>query len=64
MASGAVNGGPVGLVGGNALAWPAAMSYDPIVHAIGPFELTEYLGLAIILGSLAVTWRSVRPPGT
>lgn len=49
------------LLVGNALAWPAAMSYDLIVHAIGPFELTEYLGLAIILGSLAVTWRSVRP---
>jgi hypothetical protein len=49
------------LLVGNTLAWPAAMSYDLIVHAIGPFELTEYLGLAIILGSLAVTWRSSRP---
>jgi hypothetical protein len=48
------------LLVGNVIAWPAAMSYDLIVHAIGPFELTEYLGLAIILGSLAVTWSSVR----
>lgn len=49
------------LLVGNALAWPAAMSYDLIVHAIGPFELTEYVGLGIILGSLAVTWHSMRP---
>jgi hypothetical protein len=31
------------------------MRYDWIVNAIGPFELTEYLGLAMIYGALAVT---------
>jgi hypothetical protein len=46
------------LLVGNTLAWVAAMAYDRIVGAIGPFEMTEYLGLAAILGSLAVTWRS------
>jgi hypothetical protein len=42
---------------GNTIAWPSAMAYDLTVGAIGPFELTEYLGLALIYGSLAVTWR-------
>ena len=31
------------------------MTYDKMVHAIGPFELTEYLGLALVWGALAVT---------
>jgi hypothetical protein len=31
------------------------MSYDWTVNAIGPFELTEYLGLALIWGALAAT---------
>ncbi|HKA59091.1 MAG TPA: hypothetical protein VKD28_10795 [Gemmatimonadales bacterium] len=39
----------------NAIALPSAMRYDWIVNAIGPFELTEYLGLALVLGALAVT---------
>ena len=30
-------------------------SYDLTVHAIGPFELTEYLGLALVWGALAAT---------
>jgi hypothetical protein len=34
------------------------MVYDQIVGAVGPFELTEYLGLAVVYGSLAVTARS------
>ena len=46
------------LLVGNTLAWVAAMTYDRIVGAIGPFELSEYLGLAAILGSLAVAFRS------
>lgn len=46
---------------GNTIAWIAAMTYDRIVGAIGPFEMTEYLGLAAIYGSLAVTFRSTRP---
>lgn len=32
-----------------------AMTYDRIVGAIGPFEWSEYLGLAVICASLAVT---------
>lgn len=49
------------LLVGNVIAWPAAMTYDVVVHAIGPFELLEYLGLAVILWSLAVTWRVTQP---
>jgi hypothetical protein len=40
---------------GNTIAFVTAMRYDWIVNAIGPFELTEYLGLAMIYGALAVT---------
>ncbi len=43
------------LLVGNTLAYGGAMTYDRIVNAIGPFELTEYLGLALIWGALAVT---------
>jgi hypothetical protein len=39
----------------NTVAFVTAMRYDWIVNAIGPFELTEYLGLALIYGALAVT---------
>jgi hypothetical protein len=47
------------LLVGNTLAFVAAMRYDWIVRAIGPFELTEYLGLAAVYLALAVTvpWR-------
>jgi len=45
---------------GNTIAWVSAMTYDQIVGAIGPFELTEYLGLALIYGSLALTAPSRR----
>ena len=31
------------------------MTYDMTVSAIGPFELTEYVGLALVWGALAVT---------
>ncbi len=31
------------------------MTYDKTVNAIGPFELSEYLGLAVLWGALAVT---------
>ena len=40
---------------GNTIAYPGAMAYDRIVGAIGPFELSEYLGLAVIYAALAVT---------
>jgi hypothetical protein len=43
------------LLVGNTLTLVAAMRYDWIVKAIGPFELTEYLGLAMVLGALAIT---------
>ena len=43
------------LLAGSTLALVSAMTYDRIVNAIGPFELTEYLGLALIWGALAVT---------
>ncbi len=40
---------------GNTVAFTSAMTYDRLVNAIGPFKLSEYLGLAAIYGSLAVT---------
>jgi hypothetical protein len=43
------------LLVGNTIALVSAMTYDWTVNAIGPFELSEYLGLAIIYGALAVT---------
>lgn len=43
------------LLVGNTVALLSAMTYDKTVHAIGPFELTEYLGLAMVWGALAVT---------
>jgi hypothetical protein len=43
------------LLVGNTIALVSAMRYDWIVNAIGPFELTEYIGLAAVLGALAVT---------
>ena len=43
------------LLVGNTVAIVSAMTYDWVVNAIGPFELTEYLGLAIVWGALALT---------
>ena len=43
------------LLVGNTIAFVSAMTYDWTVSAIGPFELTEYLGLVVIWGALAVT---------
>jgi hypothetical protein len=40
---------------GNTVALVSAMTYDRTVNAIGPFELTEYLGLAVVWVALAVT---------
>ena len=52
------------LLVGNTVALVSAMTYDQTVHAIGPFELTEYLGLAMVWGALAVTapFRATAPP--
>lgn len=43
------------LLAGNTVALVSAITYDKIVNAIGPFELSEYLGLAMVWGALAVT---------
>ena len=43
------------LLVGNTIALGSAMTYDWIVNAIGPFELTEYLGLVMVWGALAVS---------
>ena len=43
------------LLVGNTIGLVSAMTYDWTVRAIGPFELTEYLGLAMVWGALAVT---------
>lgn len=43
------------LLVGNTIALVSAMTYDRTVNAIGPFELSEYLGLALIYGALALT---------
>jgi hypothetical protein len=52
------------LLVGNTVALLSAMTYDMTVSAIGPFELTEYLGLALVWGALAVTapFRAVNRP--
>ena len=39
----------------NTVALLAAMRMDWLSRAIGPFEVTEYLGLALVWGALAVT---------
>jgi hypothetical protein len=43
------------LLVGNTIALVSAMTYDWTVNAIGPFELSEYIGLVIIYGALAIT---------
>jgi hypothetical protein len=43
------------LLAGNIIALGSAMMYDATVNAIGPFELSEYLGLVFVCGALAVT---------
>jgi hypothetical protein len=43
------------LLVGNTVALGSAITYDRTVNAIGPFELTEYLGLALVWGALIVT---------
>jgi hypothetical protein len=47
----------------NTIAFGAAMAYDWTVGAIGVFEITEYVGLAVIYGALFVTapFLAVRP---
>jgi hypothetical protein len=40
---------------GNTITLIAAIRYDYLAKAVGPFELTEYLGLALIWGAMAIT---------
>jgi hypothetical protein len=47
---------------GNTIGYVAAMTYDQIVRAVGPFELLEYVGLALVYGSLLVTAPFGRKP--
>jgi hypothetical protein len=47
---------------GNTIAFGAAMTYDWTVSAIGPFEMSEYVGIAAIYGALGVT-APFRAPG-
>jgi hypothetical protein len=43
------------LLVGNTLALVSAITYDKTVNAIGPFELTEYLGLVMVWAALLMT---------
>lgn len=43
------------LLAGNTIALLVAMVYDRTVKAIGPFEMSEYLGLAMVWVALAMT---------
>ncbi len=43
------------LLVGNTLTYVSAMTYDQIAQAVGPFELTEYIGLAAVYFALVVT---------
>lgn len=48
------------LLVGNTIALVSATRYDWVVNAIGPFELTEYLGLVLVYVALALTLRESR----
>lgn len=39
----------------NTVALVSAMTYDKLVNAIGPFEVTEYLGLVLVWAAFAMT---------
>jgi len=43
------------LLVGNTLTYISAMTFDQIARAVGPFELTEYIGLAAVFFALVVT---------
>ena len=43
------------LLVGNTIAFGAAMTYDWTVNAIGPCELSEYLGLTVVFTAIVVT---------
>jgi hypothetical protein len=52
------------LLVGNTLTFVSAMTYDQIARAVGPFELTEYLGLGAIYLALAITAPFLAPGRT
>jgi hypothetical protein len=43
------------LLVGNTIALLSAMTYDKSVNAIGPFEVTEYVGLLLVWGAFAIS---------
>ena len=43
------------LLVGNTVALLSAITYDKTVNAIGPFEVTEYLGLLMVWGAFTIT---------
>ena len=43
------------LLVGNTIALVSAITYDRTVNAIGPFEMSEYVGLAMVWVALAIT---------
>ena len=43
------------LLVGNTIGYGAPMVYDKVVHAIGPFEMLEYLAIALVFAALAYT---------
>ena len=52
------------LLAGNTVALVSAMTMDKLSNAIGPFELTEYLGLVMVWAAFAISapfGRSARP---
>ena len=52
------------LLVGNTVALASAITMDRMVNAIGPFEVTEYVGLALVWGAFAITapFRAARRP--
>ena len=52
------------LLAANTVALLSAMTYDKLVHAIGPLEVTEYIGLLLVWVAFAITARarSIPPP--
>jgi hypothetical protein len=43
------------LLVGNTVALVSAITMDKLVNAIGPFEVTEYVGLLLVWGAFAIT---------
>ncbi len=48
------------LLVGNTITLGSAMAYDRTARAIGPFEMSEYVGLAMIYAALALTVPALR----